>query len=280
MQIKLGNYYAGDSVLHRLDPRLKFVFSFLFMIQIFSLERLESLLLFGALQLLLIYVSNIPLKRIYESLKPIFFLIVFAFVLNLFTHAYAASHGQLASTEIVLFKMGWFTLTQSTFLLMMRLTIRLIYMALTTSLLLTLVTSPIEIADALESLFKPLDRLGFPSHAFAMMLSIALRFVPILAAEADKLMKAQSARGADFDTGAFWNRLRGMLTVLIPLFVGSFKRAEDLALAMEARCYRGGENRTKLKRLLFTRTDYLYLLLFSSVFVILLFLELKKWSPL
>lgn len=277
MKMQLGNYYIGNSVLHRLDPRLKFVFSFIFMVQIFTLESKESLFLYGALQILLIYVSKIPLKRIYEALKPIFFLIAFAFVLNLITYSYTTSQGQLASTEDILFQFAFFTLTKSTLFLIFRLSLRLTYMALTTSLLLTLVTSPIEIADALEHLCKPLERVGFPSHAFAMMLSIALRFVPILATEADKLMKAQSARGADFDTGSLWNRMKGMLTVLIPLFVGSFKRAEDLALAMEARCYRGGENRSKLKQLIFKKEDYAYLVLFSLVSVLLILFEFRKW---
>lgn len=244
MQITLGNYYSGHSLLHRLDPRLKLVGSIALMVLLFFLKSFWGNLAYAVFLVGLIALSQVPARLVFRSLKTVMFLAAFAFVLNLF-----AVRGE------VLFQIGFLTLTREGLQLGIRLAMRLFYLVMTTSLLVTLVTTPLEIADAMERLFRPLARIGFPAHELAMMMSIALRFVPTLAEETEKIMQAQASRGADFDTGGLISRLRGLLTVLVPLFISSFKRAEDLALAMEARCYRGGEGRTKLKELVYKPID-------------------------
>lgn len=262
MQITLGNYYAGDSLLHRLDPRLKLLSSLVLMILIFFLNTPLSLGLYALLLLGLSILSRIPLKKILRSVRSILFLAGFAFVLNLFT-----VRGE------VLWSLGFLSITREGLYLGIKLALRLFFLVITTSLLLTLVTTPLALSDALERLLSPLARIRFPAHELAMMMSIALRFVPTLADETDKIMKAQSSRGADFDTGGLFARLRGLVTVLIPLFVSAFKRAEDLAMAMEARCYRGGTGRTKLHVLRFERRDAWMTLAFVLTCAVLLLVE-------
>lgn len=266
MQLSFGNYYSGHSLLHRLDPRVKLVFSLLLMCVIFFLNSIASMLAYACFLLFLVFLSKIPLFKLLRSLKPVFFIMLFAFVLNIF----------IAPGEPLL-KWYFLSITKEGLILGLRLTLRLSYLVLTTSLLLTLVTTPIAIADALERLCKPFTRFGFPAHEMAMMMSIALRFVPILAQEADKIMKAQSSRGADFDTGNVFQRIKGMVTVLVPLFIGAFQRAQDLALAMEARCYQGGEGRTKLRQLHFVRHDYLATFVGLFLIFLFLFLEYSPW---
>lgn len=267
MKMNLGNYYAGQSVVHQLDPRLKFVFSFLFMSLVFALHSAGAFFILFAFFTVLFFLSKIPFSVLFRSLLPVFYLVFFAAVLHLLTQVPWAS----LLTQPISFS---FVFSTNLVTYLLKLTARLIALALTSTLLLTLVTTPIEMADAMESLLKPFEKIGFPAHAFALMMSIALRFVPILASEADKLMKAQSSRGADFDTGGIFQRLKGMASVLIPLFISSFKRAEDLALAMEARCYHGGEHRTKLKQLAFTKTDFFFATAFVFVFALLFWIDI------
>lgn len=254
MQINFANYYPGNSWLHRLDPRVKLIFSAVWMIIIFAISKWTNILFYGLFLLAIAISSKISLKKLLLCIKPLFFVMALAFLLNI-----------LVAPGKPIFSFLFISISQEGLILAIRLCLRISYLVLSTSLLLTLVTTPLAIADALEKIFSPLARLGFPSHELSMMVSIALRFVPTLLEEADKLMKAQSSRGANFDSGSIFNRTKGLVTVLVPLFVSSLKRAEDLALAMEARCYNGGENRTKIRSLHYTKMDYLTYLVFSLI---------------
>jgi len=262
--ISLGRFYPGQSFLHRLDPRTKIITSIVIMVLIFLVKSTIPMLLLGLLTVLMIAASRIPLKQVLSGLKPMLFILVFAFVLNLFTVRGKVwlPLGPLAVTD-----QGVFTA--------LRMASRLTLLILDTTLLLTLTTTPIMVADAIESLMSPLKKIGFPVHEMAMMMSIALRFVPTLLEETDKIMKAQSSRGADYDTGGLISKARGLVSVLIPLFVSAFKRAEDLAIAMEARCYRGGEGRTRLKVMRYTQLD-LFFTIGAGLGVIVL-LGLQYW---
>ena len=255
--ITLGRYYPGNSILHRMDPRLKIVVSILMMIAVFLVKKPIPLAMLSASVIGAILVSQIPFKQILASIRPILFVIIFAFFLNLFT---------VDGNELL--RIGPLRITDAALETAGRMSLRLILLIVSTSVILTLTTTPILIADAMESLMKPLGYLRFPVHELAMMMSIALRFVPTLAEETAKIMKAQSSRGADYDTGGIIKKAKGLVSVLVPLFISAFRRAEDLAVAMEARCYRGGKGRTKLKVMRFCRVDV------WSAMVIALFLVL------
>jgi energy-coupling factor transport system permease protein len=246
-QISLGRYYPGTSILHRLDPRVKITLSFFYMIMIFLIQSPLPMLLLALVTLVLILLSQVPVRHILSSLKPILFILIFAFVINLLT-----VRGK------PLLEIGPVTISDQGLYTAVRMAARLTFLIISTTLFLTLTTTPILVADAIESLLNPLRRIGFPAHEMAMMMSIALRFVPTLLEETEKIMKAQSSRGADYDTGGLISKARGLVSVLIPLFVSAFKRAEELAIAMEARCYRGGEGRTRLKIMRCDRKDVIF----------------------
>lgn len=263
MKLSLGNYYAGDSFLHRLDPRVKILASIILMIVLFMLTDLIPLVVFGLVLLLVTFVAKIPPKLVLRSVKPIMLLAVIAFLINVFTVPGEA-----------IWSWRSIAVTKEGLSLGLRMAVRLFYLVMSTQLCLTLTTTPLEIADGIESLLKPFARFGFPAHELAMMMSIALRFVPTLSQETEKIIKAQSSRGADYDTGGALARARGLVSVLIPLFVSAFKRAEELATAMEARCYRGGEGRTKLRVLRYRTADGLAaaaIVLFSTILIVLQF---------
>lgn len=262
MTLRFGNYYPADSPLHRMDPRVKFLASLAYMVLIFFLNQPASLLLFAIFLGALIAFSKIPFRMILASLRPILLIACFAFLLNLFT----------VPGETLL-QLGPLRISDEGLITGTRMALRLFYLIGLTSLFLTLSTTPLLIADAIESMLRPLSRIGFPSHELAMMMSIALRFIPTLIEETDKIMKAQSSRGADYDSGRFMSRVRALVSILIPLFVSAFKRADDLALAMEARCYRGGNGRTKLHVLKYRRSDALWALLLLAVAALLLCCE-------
>jgi energy-coupling factor transport system permease protein len=245
MKISLGSFYAADSPLHRGDPRVKLTGMLVLMVAIFLLNRPLALSAYAVFLVALILLSRIPLKVVLKSVRPILFILLFAFIVNLLT----ADGGRL------LLHYGPLRITTGGLYQAIKFALRLLYLVLTSSLLLTLTTTPLQMADALEALLRPLSRIGVPTHEIAMMMSIALRFIPTLADEADKIMKAQSSRVADYDTGKLVAKAKGMVSMLIPLFVSAFKRADDLALAMEARCYRGGTGRTKLRPLRFKQSD-------------------------
>ncbi len=243
-KITLGRYYPGESPIHRMDPRLKIILAILTMTAVFVVKKPLPLALLSGGILGTILLSRIPFRQVALSIRPILFVIIFAFFLNLFT---------VDGNELV--RIGPLHITDASLETALRMAIRLILLIVSTSVILTLTTTPILIADAMEALMKPLERVRFPVHELAMMMSIALRFVPTLAEETSKIMKAQSSRGADYDTGGIIKKAKGLVSVLVPLFISAFRRAEDLAVAMEARCYRGGKGRTKLKVMRLTRLD-------------------------
>lgn len=253
--ISIGRFVQGNSVLHRLDPRVKIVLSTMYMIVIFMLSSPAGLLSAFLVTVFLAVLSSIPVRKILDSVRPIVFMLFFIFVLNALT----------IGTGNPLIQVWLIKITDKGILTAGLMSLRLLLLIVTTSLLLTLTTTPLLMADSLESLFGPLKKVKMPVHEMAMMMSIALRFIPTLVEETDKIMKAQSSRGAEYDTGNVFVRAKGYVSVLVPLFVSAFKRAEDLATAMDARCYRGGEGRTKLKILRMKRSDFIWLFSLSGV---------------
>lgn len=261
--ISLGRYYPGQSVIHRLDPRTKILAAVLVMVLIFLVKGTLPMILAGALTVMLTAMARVPVRTVLSGLKPMLFILIFAFVLNLFS----------IRSGSVLLELGPLAITDEGIFTAIRMAARLSFLILDTTLLLTLTTTPIMVADAMESLLGPLKKVRFPAHEMAMMMSIALRFVPTLLEETDKIMKAQSSRGADYDTGGLISKARGLVSVLIPLFVSAFKRAEDLAVAMEARCYRGGEGRTRLKVLRYSRLDLVFSMVILAAGALILVVE-------
>ena len=251
--ITLGQFFPGQSSIHRLDSRTKIILLFVLMILIFFAEGAAAYSILIALTCAIIFLSKIPPLTVLKSVKPLSWLILFTLILHLFMHK-----GE------VLFSLGPFNVTLEGVTFGVAISLRLILLIMSASLL-TFTTSPIQLTDALEKLLSPLKIIGIPAHEFAMMMTIALRFIPTLIEELDKIMKAQKARGADFETGNIVQRLKNFVPVLVPLFLSSFRRADELATAMEARCYRGGEGRTHFRQLKFSRLD-----LIASIIIILL----------
>lgn len=244
--ISLGKYIDTGSPLHKTDPRVKIVMYIVYLVVLFMIKSPEALVAAAVVTLAQVVVAKISPKVVWTSVLPVLPLALFIFVLNII----ASKEGD------VIFKWWKITVTNEGLKLGSIMGLRLIFLIISTSVLLTFTTTPLKISDALESLFKWLKIFKIPVHEMAMMMSIALRFIPTLIEETDKIMKAQISRGADYDTGSAINRVKGYVTVLIPLFVASFKHAEELAVAMDARCYRGGEGRTKLNPLKMTGKDY------------------------
>ena len=242
--ITLGQFFPGESFLHKLDPRTKLVLtSALIVIGVVS-QGFSGFALVLAFVAAATRASGIRVKILLRGLKPVFFIVLFTFVLNLF----------FQGTGSEIFRLGFLRVTDDGLRTALFLAVRLIMLVISTQLL-TLTTSPIALTDGLESLMKPLRAIHFPVHEIAMMMSIALRFIPTLMDEASKIMKAQKARGADFESGNLIQRAKAMVPLLVPLFVSAFRRADELALAMEARCYRGGEGRTRMRKLRFGVRD-------------------------
>lgn len=241
--ITIGQYFPGDTIIHRLDPRVKLISVFLFIISLFFVKNFYPYIFVLGYILTIVYLSKIPIKYILKGLKPLIFIISITFFINLF----------MTKGEI-LFYIGPLVVTKEGLSQAVFMAIRLIFLVTGTSLL-TLTTSPIALTDGIESLLSPLKSIGLPAHELAMMMTIALRFIPTLLEETDKIMKAQMARGADFESGNIINRAKSLVPLLVPLFINAFRRADELATAMEARCYRGGDNRTRLNELKFKRVD-------------------------
>ena len=244
--ITLGQYFPGDSLIHRLDPRTKLIATVALIAIVFVVQGFAGFALIAAFVLACAASTKIHLKFLFKGLKPLLFIILFTFILNLFF--------QTGGTPLV--ALGPVKITDMGLRMASFMAVRLILLVVCSQLL-TLTTSPIALTDGLETLFRPLQAIHFPAHEIAMMMSIALRFIPTLMDEADKIMKAQKARGANFETGSLIQRARAMIPLLVPLFVGAFRRAEELALAMDARCYRGGAGRTRMKQLKFQGIDAL-----------------------
>lgn len=240
--ITIGQYYPADSILHRLDPRTKITGTFAYIISLFVFNSWGYAV--GAVFLAaVIILSKVPFSFMTKGLKSIVMILLFTMVLNTF----------LTPGE-VLYRIGFLKITKEGLLLAGKMGMRLVFLILGTSLM-TLTTTPNKLTDGLERLLGPLNKIGIPVHEIAMMMSIALRFIPILLEETDKIMKAQMARGADFESGGMIKKVRSMIPLLVPLFVSAFRRANDLALAMEARCYQGGEGRTLMKPLKYEGRD-------------------------
>jgi len=242
--ITLGQFFPGDSLLHRLDPRTKIVLLFFFLAAIFVFDSPLAYAALTAFTAALIAVSRVPPLLMLKALKPLSWIIAFTFVIHL-----VSTPGD-AFFHVWLFDLTWQGAAKG-FFIALRLALLILLSAL-----LTYTTSPLALTDALETLMQPAKRVGVPAHEIAMMMTIALRFVPTLIEEADKIMKAQQARGADFTEGSVIERVKGFVPVLVPLFISAFRRADDLALAMEARCYRGGVGRTQMKALRISSIDY------------------------
>ena len=258
--ITIGQYYPADSRIHKLDPRVKIVCTLLYLISLFTFKSilgyvLATVFLFGCIKL-----AKVPFKFIVRGLKPIIILLLITVGFNLF----------LTPGGKTLVHVGFIKITE----------IRLIYLIMGSSLM-TLTTTPNSLTDGLEKLLHPLNKLHVPVHEISMMMSIALRFIPILLEETDKIMKAQIARGADMESGNLIQKAKAMIPILVPLFVSAFRRANDLAMAMEARCYRGGNGRTKMKPLIYKSADhmaYLITILYVVIaFVVGRYVPFKLW---
>lgn len=260
--ITLGQYYNVDSIIHALDPRTKLVLTFAYLILIFLVSKLWTFGLVALFALSVIYLSKVPFKMVLKALKPMRFLLVLMFLLNLF----AAKSGE------VLLKWWIFEITAGGIRQAVFIVIRLLLLVAGTTLM-TFTTTPISLTDGLEKLLVPLKKIGFPSHELAMMMTIALRFIPTLLEEADKIMKAQLSRGADLESGNILKRAKSMIPILVPLFVSAFRRADELAMAMESRCYHGGEGRTKMRVIAFKKRDAIAFLIFACAFALILVLQ-------
>lgn len=242
--ITLGQYFPGNSLLHRFDPRSKIIFTVLFIAAIFLCKGLVSYGITLLILLMMIAISKVQPRVFLKGMKPVVFIVVCTAILNLFYTSGTVlwSWGILKITEEGIWKAGFMVLR--------------ILMLIACTLLLTYTTSPILLTDGLEKLLRPLKKLNFPVHELSMMMSIALRFIPTLIQETDKIISAQKARGADFDSGNLIQKAKALIPILIPLFISSFRRAEELAIAMECRCYHGDEGRTSLRQLRYAGRDY------------------------
>jgi energy-coupling factor transport system permease protein len=256
--ITLGQYIPGESVLHRLDPRSKIIWTALLMVAVFMINTWQEYVVMGAFIAILLIISGIPVKQSLKGLKPLLLILAITAVLNIFF---------VRGTPLA--KLGPVAITYEGIISAVMLFLRLVMLVVAASLM-TLTTTPMAMTDGIERMMKPLERIGVPAHEIAMMMSIALRFIPTLMEETERIMKAQASRGADFDTGNLLKRVKSFIPVLVPLFVSAFKRADELAEAMESRCYRGSKGRTRLKQIRFTMLD-LKASLAGGLFLILLF---------
>lgn len=241
--ITLGQYYQTDSVIHRLDPRVKLVTTLCFIISLFIIDNWIGYVIAGLFLFAVIKLSKVPFKFMIRGMKAIVFLLLIAVVFNLFLTP--------GEPLVTLWKL---TITKEGVRLASFMAVRLVFLIMGSSVM-TLTTTPNNLTDAIEKLLGPLKVIRVPVHEIAMMMSIALRFIPILLEETDKIMKAQIARGADFESGNLIKKAKSLVPLLVPLFISAFRRANDLAMAMEARCYRGGERRTKMKPLTYRKRD-------------------------
>ena len=259
--ITLGQYFPGNSVVHLLDPRTKLVFLVAYIVALFAAVNWVSYGLVFLFLTAVIAASRIPLKSIISGMKPLAMILVFTGILNLF----------FTTGEHVLVSFWGITITQEGIKRAVLMVLRIL-MLITGTFLLTYTTSPIALTDGLESLLGPLKKLRMPVHELAMMMCIALRFIPTLIEETDKIMSAQKARGADFENGSLLQRVKALVPILVPLFISAFRRADELATAMECRCYHGGDGRTKMKLLRYARRDLCAYgiagLLLAAVFVL------------
>ncbi len=264
--ITIGQFIDTGSFLHRMDPRVKLILTILYVTALFLINSFVPYLIFTLFTLFLVILSKIPVKFILKGLKPMLFILIFTVLINIFMIP-----GTVVFTLNVF---GWFSLhiTHEGLVSAAFMALRLLYLVVGTSLL-TLTTTPLMLTDGIEMLLKPFEKIKVPAHEIAMMMTIAIRFIPTLAEETEKIIKAQTARGADFESGNVFRRAKAMIPILVPLFVSAFRRADDLATAMDSRCYHGGKNRTRMKQLKITGGDFAGTAVCLAVFVGVVLLE-------
>lgn len=260
-KITIGQYYNVNSKIHLLDPRLKFISTIVLLSTLFIANNLISFVVIGVFVYVLILLSKVPVRFVFRGVRAISYIIFFTMVINVL----------FAPGSTVVFYFWVITITQESLIWALQMSVRLV-MILVISSILTLTTSPINLTSAIENLLSPLKKVRIPAHEIAMMMTIALRFIPTLLEETEKIMKAQSARGASFDTDGIIKRIKNLVPIIVPLFVSSFRRADDLAMAMEARCYRGDINRTKMKVLKYDKRDFIAFVVVVSLLVIVVIL--------
>ena len=254
--ISFGQYYPAESIIHRSDPRTKVILAMLYIVSSFLCKNILSFVLLAVSSIIVIFMSEIPVKTVMKSIRPILVIMVFMSLLNVFL-----TKGGVLLVDfwrIQIYSKGIYAAASAV--------VRVVSLIIGTSIFLTYTTTPIELTDGIEQLFGPLKKIKVPVHEFAMMMTIALRFIPTLIEETNKIISAQKARGADFSNGSLLKRAKSLIPILVPLFISSFRRADELAVAMECRCYRGGEGRTKLHILKYKTSDAILI----SVFVLLL----------
>lgn len=260
--ITIGQYVKGDSILHRLDPRTKIFGMLAIMAALFIVNSWIGLVYAGVVVFAILFASQVPLKFYLKGVRPLLFILIFTALIQIFF-----------TPGTALWEWGFLHITREGIRMAVFLCVRLVLLVLTTSVL-TLTTTPIVLTDAVENLLSPFKRVGLPAHELAMMMTIALRFIPLLIDETDKIMKAQAARGASFDEGGLMDRARALLPILVPLFLSAINRANELAMAMEARCYHGGEGRTRLHELHYAGRDRVAGLLILAILVVA---ALTRW---
>ena len=265
LDITLGQYYPGNSFIHCLDPRTKILSTLLLIVAVFLANTAIGYAALCAMVLFIILVSGLPFMLVLKSVKPLLFIIVLTLLL----------HAVMGQGEHVLYQWKFIKVTEEGLQLGVQMAMRLILLLMISSIL-TFTTSPIVLTDGIEALLRPFRVIGVPAHELAMMMTIALRFIPTLMEETDRIIKAQTARGADFSGGNLLVRAKNMLPILVPLFISAFRRADDLAVAMEARCYRGGEGRTRMHQLTYRSGD---VMAFVFAFAMIGLLAFLRWGP-
>jgi len=256
--ITLGQYLPGNSIIHKLDPRTKLILTVLFMMALFLLNSIYALLTALVFVLVCFKLANISFKYAFKGIKPILYIIIFTTILNIFF-----------TSGTVIFTWSFISITKEGITSAILVALR-VFTLISSASIMTYTTTPIMLTDSIEKLFNPLKKIKVPVHEMAMMMTISLRFIPTLIDETDKIMKAQASRGADIGTGNIIERAKSFIPILVPLFVSSFKRADDLAIAMESRCYKGGEGRTSMRVLQFKKRDYITYIIFL-IFIVFLF---------
>ena len=261
--ITIGQYYPADSPLHKVDARVKIIITLLYIVSLFIIKSFVGYAIVIASLAIVIKMSKVPFKFMVKGLKALVFIIVFTAVINLLT----------TKGDTPLFSVWRFTVTLEGVYFAIKMCLRIMLLIIGSSLL-TLTTTPIKLTDGIESLLKPFAKIGVPAHDIAMMMTIALRFIPTLLDETDKIIKAQQARGADFDTGNLASKAKALVPILVPLFISAFRRADELAMAMEARCYNGGNKRTRMNVMRITSIDYTASIIFTTYFVVLILVRI------
>ncbi len=267
--ITLGQFFPGYSIIHKLDPRTKIILSVLFIITVFLANNPFTLLFLLILTFTMILLSRISIKVILKAVKPLVFILIFTAILNIFL-TQGEGDPLISFGRISVYEEG---IIRAIFMF-----VRVLIFILSSTVLLTYTTSPISLTDGIESLLSPLKKIKVPVHAFAMMMSIALRFIPILVEETEKIMNAQKSRGADFSSGGLIKRAKALIPIIIPLLASAFNRADELATAMECRCYRGDVNRTKLVKLEYHAMDFIWIIAFVFIFVSVILLRIIPYD--